>query len=177
LEDLVYIDPEAAKSQARDATEAEILSRPKLTFTEKVAELSKYYEIDNNTDITGDQILTGVAVPTDSQITIDEFLYISRECLKELSDTREPSNIQNSLWNSRIDNYFKWLLVLPVEWAILGGKGALSIYRLPVRPENVPSFAEFSHIFKQYVVPEIRDSLSTISDIIGESTESEKVQS
>ena len=118
---------EAEKLQARADHEAMIAAQKPLSFEDKLNILAQQYQPEFNTDVTADQILTGIFAPTD--LTFDDFLFLVNECVDVLGEnvTQHDKVCRlDPLGEVRADRYYAWLALQEPERAVLGAKTAVN---------------------------------------------------
>jgi hypothetical protein len=127
----------------------------RLAYEEKLAQLAESYAIDMTDTPTADMILSGTVTKTN--INFDQFCLILPEIFADLEKHRMPVDERGkrpftSLGYARSENYLKWLMLQEIEWMVLGGKTALSTYKLPFHPQKMDSFTEFAMKLKPYII-------------------------
>jgi hypothetical protein len=127
----------------------------RLAYEEKLAQLAETYAVDMTDAPTADMILSGTVAETN--INFDQFCLILPDIFADLEKHRTEPNERGkrpftSLGFARTENFIKWLMKQETEWAVMGGKVALSTYKLPLDAQKMPSFTAFALKYRQYIL-------------------------
>ena len=133
---------EAEKLQARADHEAMVAAQKPLSFEDKLNILAQQYQPEFNTDVTADQILTGIFAPTD--LTFDEYLTLVYECAADIYDNHSDCGKVTPMGSARLSRFLQWALLQEPEWCIFAFRFVTHTKRVWLTREQDNALDEFS---------------------------------
>jgi len=121
-------------------------------FMEHLEELYEYYAPDLSHLPTADQIISGLRFP-EPGITVDEQIHLLTETIALIEKTWiKYGKKENPLIYNQVNNFFRFLLTLDIEYAIFGATMLILGKNIKWNTSNTPYYGIFLDRYQTFIL-------------------------